>query len=88
MAASSWSVPLKSWTGHKNPARRSFRWNVQRRRSRSGASADEDAKCALGLHISVLNSAPAKLKMKCSISKTITDEIESQVDDPDQMNLL
>jgi hypothetical protein len=34
---SSWSVPLKSWTGHKSPAGRSFRWNAQRRRSRSGA---------------------------------------------------
>jgi hypothetical protein len=29
-----------------------------------------------------------KLKVKCSISKTVTDEIESQVEDPDQMKLL
>ena len=29
-----------------------------------------------------------KLKVKCIISKTITDEIESQVGDPEQMKLL
>ena len=51
-------------------------------------STDEDGKFAIGLRISVLNGAPAKLKVKCSISKTITDEIESQVDDPEQMKLL
>ncbi len=51
-------------------------------------SADDDGKYAIGLRISVQNGAPAKLKVKCSISKTITDEIESQVDDPDQMKLL
>lgn len=51
-------------------------------------SADEDGKFAIAMRISVLNGAPAKLKVKCSISKTITDEIESQVDDPEQMTLL
>ena len=51
-------------------------------------AADEDGKFAIGLRISVLNGAHAKLKVKCSISKTITDEIESQVDDPEQMKLL
>ena len=51
-------------------------------------SADDDGKFAIGLRISVQNGAPAKLKVKCSISKTITDEIESQVDDPNQMKLL
>jgi len=51
-------------------------------------SADDDGKFAIGLRINVQNGAPAKLKVKCSISKTITDEIESQVDDPDQMKLL
>ena len=51
-------------------------------------SADDDGKFAIGLRISVHNGAPAKLKVKCSISKTITDEIESQVDDPNQMKLL
>ena len=51
-------------------------------------SADEDGKFAIGLRITVQDGAPAKLKVKCSISKTISDEIESQVDDPDQMKLL
>jgi hypothetical protein len=51
-------------------------------------SADEDGKFAIAMRISVVNGAPAKLKVKCSISKTITDEIESQVDDPEQMKLL
>ena len=51
-------------------------------------SADEEGKFAIGLRISVQDGAPAKLKVKCSISKTITDEIESQVDDLGQMELL
>ena len=50
-------------------------------------SADENGKFSIGLRISVENGSPAKLKVKCAISKTITDEIESQVDDPQQMNL-
>jgi hypothetical protein len=69
---------------HPNPPNPS-----PRPRSREAKdSADEDGKFAIGLRISVLNGAPAKLKVKCSISKTITDEIESQVDDPEQMKLL
>ena len=51
-------------------------------------SADDDGKFAIGLRISVQDGTPSKLKVKCSISKTITDEIESQVDDPEQMKLL
>ncbi len=51
-------------------------------------SADDDGKFAIGLRISVQDGAPSKLKVKCSISKTITDEIESQVDDSRQMKLL
>ena len=51
-------------------------------------SADEDGKFGIGLRIQVESGSPAKLKVKCSISKTITDEIESQVDDPQQMKLL
>ena len=51
-------------------------------------SADDDGKFAIGLRISVTAGTPSKLKVKCSISKTITDEIESQVDDPEQMKLL
>lgn len=51
-------------------------------------SADENGKFSIGLRIAVENGSPSKLKVKCSISKTITDEIESQVDDPQQMKLL
>lgn len=51
-------------------------------------SADDEGKFAIGLRVCVQNGSPAKLKVKCSISKTITDEIESQVDAPDQMKLL
>ncbi len=51
-------------------------------------SADDDGKFAIGLRITVQDGVPAKLKVKCSISKTMTDEIESQVEDPDQMKLL
>ena len=51
-------------------------------------SADENGKFSIGLRVSVENGSPAKLKVKCAISKTITDEIESQVDDPQQMKLL
>jgi hypothetical protein len=51
-------------------------------------SADEDGKYGIGLRLSVTNGSPAKLKVKCSISKTITDEVESVVDDPEQMKLL
>ena len=51
-------------------------------------SADEDGKFGIGLRISVQDGAAAKLKVKCSISKTITDEIESTVDNPSQMKLL
>ena len=34
---SKWSVPLKGWTGNSMAGKRFFRWNAQRRRSRSGA---------------------------------------------------
>lgn len=51
-------------------------------------SADDEGNFAIGLRVCVQNGSPAKLKVKCSISKTITDEIESQVDDPGQMKLL
>jgi len=51
-------------------------------------SADDDGKFAIGLRIIVQDGALTKLKVKCSISKTMTDEIESQVEDPDQMKLL
>ena len=51
-------------------------------------SADDDGKFSIGFRVSVHDGVPAKLKVKCSISKTITDEVESEVDDPGQMKLL
>ena len=51
-------------------------------------SADEDGKFSIGLRISVADGAPAKLKVKCRISRMITDEVESTVEDPAQMKLL
>ena len=51
-------------------------------------SASDDGKFSIGLRLVVQQGAPTKLKVKCSISKTITDEVESQVEDPDQMKLL
>lgn len=51
-------------------------------------SADEDGKYSIGFRVSVCDGVPAKLKVKCSISRIITDEVESAVDDPGQMKLL
>lgn len=51
-------------------------------------SADDEGRFAISFRVCVQDGAPAKLKVKCSISKTITDEIESRVDSPQQMNLL
>ena len=51
-------------------------------------SADEDGKLSIGFRVSVAEGAPAKLKVKCSISRTITDEMESTVEDAGQMRLL
>jgi hypothetical protein len=51
-------------------------------------AADEDGKFSIGLRLSVQQGAPTKLKVACRISKTINDEIESHVDDPDRMKLL
>jgi hypothetical protein len=42
-------------------------------------SADEDGKFGIGLLLSVQDGAAAKLKVKCRISKTVTDEIENTV---------
>ncbi len=39
-------------------------------------AADDDGQFAIGLRITVQDGAPAKLKVKCSISKTVTDEID------------
>jgi hypothetical protein len=51
-------------------------------------SADEDGKFSMGFRMSVQDGVPAKLKVSCRISKTITDEVESLLDDPAQMKLL
>jgi hypothetical protein len=51
-------------------------------------SADEDGKFAIGFKVAVTDGAPAKLKVTSRISTTITDEIESTVDDPNQPRLL
>lgn len=51
-------------------------------------AADEDGKFSIGLRLSVQQGVPTKLKVACRISKTINDEIESHVDDPDEMKLL
>ena len=51
-------------------------------------AADEDGKFSIGLRLNVQQGAPTKFKVACRISKTINDEIESHVDDPDQMKLL
>ena len=51
-------------------------------------SADDDGKFSIGFRVSVHNGLPAKLKVACRVSRTITDEVESEVDDPGQMKLL
>lgn len=51
-------------------------------------SADEDGKFAIGFKVAVSNGAPAKVKVTSRISRTVTDEIESTVDDPSQPRLL
>lgn len=51
-------------------------------------SADEDGKFAIGFKVAVKDGVPAKLKVTSRISTTITDEIESTVDDPSQPRLL
>ena len=51
-------------------------------------SADDDGKFSIGLRVTVTDGAPAKLKVRCNISKTITDEVESVLEDPAQMKLL
>ena len=51
-------------------------------------SADEDGRFAIGFKVAVKDGVPAKLKVTSRISTTITDEIESTVDDPNQPTLL
>ena len=51
-------------------------------------SADEDGRFAIGFKVAVTDGAPAKVKVTSRISRTVTDEIESTVDDPNQTTLL
>ena len=52
-------------------------------------SADEDGKFSIGFRVTVDRSYdPMKLKVTCRIAKTITDEVESTVADPQQPALL
>jgi hypothetical protein len=51
-------------------------------------SADEDGKFAIGFKVAVSDGAPARVKVTSRISRTVTDEIESTVDDPGQPRLL
>jgi hypothetical protein len=60
----------------------SLHWN------KAKDAADEDGRFSIGLRISVSDGAPTRLKVKCRINKTITDEVESTVEDPGQMKLL
>ena len=52
-------------------------------------AADEDGKFALGFKATYDRGAqPTKLKVTCRIAKSISDEIESVIEDPRQQKLL
>jgi len=52
-------------------------------------AADDDGKFAIGFKVSFdRGAAPTKLKVTCRIAKTISDEIESEIEDPRQQKLL
>ena len=52
-------------------------------------SADEDGKFGIGFRVNFDRGAsPTKLKVSCRISKTFSDEIESEIKDPSQPELL
>ena len=52
-------------------------------------SQDDDGKFGIGFKVTFDRSAqPTKLKVTCRISKTFTDEVESEVEDPQQPKLL
>lgn len=49
---------------------------------------DEDGKFGINFKVTVDRGAsPTKLKVNCRISKSFTDEIESEVEDPQQAKL-
>ncbi len=50
---------------------------------------DEDGKFAVAFKATFDHgTSPTKLKVTCRIAKTITDEIESEIEDPRQQKLL
>jgi hypothetical protein len=52
-------------------------------------SADEDGRFSIGFRVTFDRSfSPTKLKVACRIAKTITDEVESTIEDPQQPALL
>ncbi len=52
-------------------------------------SADDDGKFGIAFKATFDRGAsPTKLKVTCRIAKTISDEIESEVEDPRQQKLL
>jgi hypothetical protein len=52
-------------------------------------SQDDEGKFGIAFRaIFDRGASPTKLKVKCSISKTFTDEIESEITDPRQPELL
>jgi excinuclease UvrABC nuclease subunit len=71
----------------QDQALESIRELLSTHRCEAKDAANEDGKFAIGLCITVQDGAPARLKVKCSISKKVTDEIESQIEDFDSMKL-
>lgn len=52
-------------------------------------SADDEGKFGVAFKVTFDRGAsPTKLKVTCRIAKTISDEIESEVEDPQQQKLL
>jgi len=52
-------------------------------------AADDDGKFGVGFKVTFDRGAqPTKLKVTCRIAKTISDEIESEIEDPAQQKLL
>jgi len=51
-------------------------------------SADEDGRFAISFRVAVSDGAPARVKVTSRIATTVTDEIESTVNDPAQAELL
>jgi hypothetical protein len=82
--AAHWRVDQES---HQDPFLEHVRELLATDWRQAKKSADEEGRFATGLHISVLNGAPAERKLKCGISQTATDEIRSQVADSDQMTI-